>query len=242
LTVSAGRLTLTGANAYTGGTTITGGTLLANGQTGTNSGTGTGAVTVNVGGLLGGNGRVSGPVTAAGGTVQAGQGTVVNEQLTLGGDLILGNNSKLRAVVGNGAVASDTTTATGSSQFAVNGSFGRSAPTDLVAIELVVPDPGSFDQTGGTGYTRRVVSNYVFLANLNTGTYTQADGVFAVSTTGLPVASNWQVLVGPGGNTIDVVFTPVPEPASILLLCAAAGLLARRIRNRMACRGSLQPG
>jgi autotransporter-associated beta strand protein len=60
-----GKLTLTGLNAYSGGTTIMRGAVLVTSRTG--SATGNGPVQVNRG-LLGGAGRITGPVTIGNGT------------------------------------------------------------------------------------------------------------------------------------------------------------------------------
>jgi autotransporter-associated beta strand protein len=220
-----GTLALTGANNYAGTTTVSAGTLLVNG----NQSAATGSVSV-AGGTLGGRGTVGGAVTVSpGGKVLAGQGAAVNEQLTLGSSLALGNNTVIRAVIGNGAAGADTTLATGSSQLAVTGAFGRSSATDLITIELV-SDGSAFDLSGSTTYTRRVVSSYGGLSNLNAQTYGTADNVFAVTGVGFDIGS-WQVLVGQGGSTVDVMFTPVPEPATVLGL-GAVGLIRRRRRLR----------
>jgi autotransporter-associated beta strand protein len=68
-----GVLALTAPNIYSGGTMVDGGTLLVNNEAG--SGTGTGGVVVNVGGVLGGDGSIGGPVVIvnSGGTVSPGQ-------------------------------------------------------------------------------------------------------------------------------------------------------------------------
>jgi hypothetical protein len=57
---------------------------------------------------------------------------------------------------------------------------------------------------------------------LNSGVYGTEDNVFAVNGVGFDIASSWQVLVGQSGNTIDVVFTPVPEPAIVLAVAGVA--------------------
>lgn len=91
-----GTLTLTNSNTYSGGTTIAGGTLRAN----TVSATGTGNITVAAaasgnytGGMLGGNGTVSGSVTLApgasaklGGIIAAGANGSTAGKLTTGSE------------------------------------------------------------------------------------------------------------------------------------------------------------
>ncbi len=76
----AGVLILSAANTYSGGTTVSAGTLLVDNTTG--SATGVGAVDVDSGGTLGGTGSVAGMVNAQGGTVAPGDSAGV---LTVGG-------------------------------------------------------------------------------------------------------------------------------------------------------------
>jgi autotransporter-associated beta strand protein len=64
VSVTNGKLTLTGANTYTGGTTVSGGTLLVRNTSG--SGTGTGAVDVSSTGTLGGTGLIGSSTTIDG--------------------------------------------------------------------------------------------------------------------------------------------------------------------------------
>jgi autotransporter-associated beta strand protein len=84
--IGTGSLTLTGGNTYTGSTLVSTGALLVKNTTG--SATGTGAVQIN-GGILGGGGIISGPVTigmvgsGTGGSVQPGQGSSNPTTLTL---------------------------------------------------------------------------------------------------------------------------------------------------------------
>lgn len=82
-----GLLTVTATNTYTGGTVVNAGTLRVANQGG--SATGSGAVTVQITGVLDGNGFISGPVTVGGGGVLSpGNNTIgaltVNNTLTLG--------------------------------------------------------------------------------------------------------------------------------------------------------------
>jgi fibronectin-binding autotransporter adhesin len=220
---STGTLTLSGANTYTAGTTINGGTLLANGPT---SATGTGNITVNSTGKFGGTGTVSGNVTVAGGgQIQGGNGTTVGSVLSTG-NVTIANNGILQAFAGNGGTASDITT-TGSSKIsAVN--FGRSNTSDVIQIAL--GQDGSL--VNGTQYTRRITSYSGTLQNLTTGTFTDGDvgNPFNLTGIGFTVQSGWAVVVG--ANGVDLVFTPVPEPTTILGLSALAlggvGYIRRR--------------
>jgi fibronectin-binding autotransporter adhesin len=233
-----GSMILTAANTYTGGTTINAGTVLVNSQTGTQSGTGTGTVAVASGATLGGNGQAAGAVTvSSGGRVIGGQGTAVNEQLALGNNLTLANNSTIRIAVGNGATANDTSLA-GSSQVAVTGVLGRATAADRITIDLAFATGGNLDLTGGTTYTRRVAT-YGSLSNLTPGSYTAANNVFNVTSPSFGVDPGWTVLVGQNGSALDVVFTPVPEPGAILAIgLAGLGLVGLVRRSR---RGGAAP-
>ena len=82
-----GMLVLSGANTYSGGTTVNGGTLMASNVTG--SATGAGVVTVNSGGVLAGNGIITGAVT-----VNSGGGFAPG---TLASVLTISNNLTLAA-------------------------------------------------------------------------------------------------------------------------------------------------
>ena len=93
----AGTLRLTAANNYSGGTTVSAGRLLVNNTTG--SGTGSGSVTVN-GAVLGGTGRIAGPVTIlSGGTISPGTslGTLtISNSLSLSGTTVMELNAAAR--------------------------------------------------------------------------------------------------------------------------------------------------
>jgi len=85
-----GTMRLNAANSYSGGTTVSAGRLLVNNATG--SGTGSGSVTVD-GGVLGGTGRIAGPVTILpGGIIAPGTsiGTLtISNSLSLSGVTVM---------------------------------------------------------------------------------------------------------------------------------------------------------
>lgn len=227
-----GVLEFKGVNTYGGNTLVQGGTLLANGITAT----GTGNTSVYTGATLGGTGTVLGNTNVAGGgTIQGGEGLAVNQSLTVA-KVTLSHNANLRAVLGNGATASDLN-ATGAGRLTTTGAFGRDSTTSIINIQLTNAATDGLNLDGTHTYTRRLAT-HTSLTNLTTGTYNAGDvgNPFNVSGTNFAVNSNWIVTVN--ATSFDVTFspmTPVPEPGTVFAIGAAGlGLLGacRRYRNR----------
>ncbi len=212
---STATLNLTGANTYGGGTAVNGGTLRVNNTTG--SGTGTGAVTVG-GGTLGGSGIISGAVTVNSGTLAPGNSPGI---LTLG--------SGITFTAGTFAVElQGLTPGTQYDQLLVtsgNVALGAGVATLSLAI---------------SGYTPALSDSFVVINNTGAGTLT---GTFAGFPDQSVVAAN---VLGSGidyliyygtfsGFPTSVVIAPVPEPATVLALCAAGagavGLIRRRLKK-----------
>jgi autotransporter-associated beta strand protein len=200
----AGTLNLLGANSYTGGTTVNGGTLLVN-NTAAGSGTGSGAVTVN-GGTLGGAGTISGAVTVnSGGTLSPGNSPGM---LTVGSATL--NPGSTFFVELNGPTTAGTdydqllATATGT------------------AVAL-----GGATLTGTFGYSPQPNDMLTFISTPNGMVSGQFVGgtafAFGGFTGTIQYNSNSVVLTG---------FTPVPEPAHVLLACGVAAGLAGWWRRR----------
>jgi T5SS/PEP-CTERM-associated repeat protein/autotransporter-associated beta strand protein len=198
--------TLAGDHTYAGGTTISGGTLLVTNTSG--FALGSGPVNVQAGGTLGGTGLIGGPVTVAGGVSP---GTSVG---TL----------RVDAMTWQGG---------GRYDFEFAGATG-----DLVS------GTGNLNLSSLTSGSRFAISIASFDAALTTPqTYTIAS--FAGGITGFdPTAGNPQFQFSgffvPGsasvavvGNNLQLTFTPVPEPAHLLLF-AGAGLAVRWWRRRTA--------
>lgn len=233
----AGTLVLAAAsgNTYAGTTAVNGGTLRVTGTVGAG-----GAVAVNAGGTLSGTGTVSRAVTAnTGGTVQGGLGVVAANQALTTGDLTFAGGT-LRAVMSN-AGGTVNTTATGASRV-IAAVFGRDTAATLINI-LVANEGGAnaMVNDGSVTYTRRLAT-YTGLNNLTEGTYTADTPNTPFNVVGPAdlqfTPTNWQVVIGNDGgvNRVDLVFTPVPEPATVVGVSAAvfglAGLLRRGRRGR----------
>jgi autotransporter-associated beta strand protein len=256
LSGAAGSLTLTGtlaiggaANTTFGGTITGNGTLVKSGTgildlTGTNPFSGSASVT---GGILRVNGSLpNAHVSVLSGAKLGGAGTIGNGTVTPGNPFI--------SVQSGGSVAPGNSpgilTVAGSVAFSGGSSF---------EVELNGPTPGNganfHDQLMVTGAGNTIALNgatlsatlgYTPAANdklfiLDNETGTAIQGTFAqgssitiggyaaqISYLGNPVA-----MTTTGGNSVVLFgFTPVPEPASALLACAAAAGVAWARRGR----------
>jgi hypothetical protein len=197
-----GTLTLAGPNSYVGGTSVTGGTLLVTNTTG--AATGTGLVTVGTGaansGTLGGTGAVGVVTIAGGGTVAPGNGAA-SGKLTFQGGLTLQAGSAFDVVTGNGSASS----------VAVFGPLDVTGGTRTLAIL----DDGSL--VPGKPYTYTI-------ATMST-TFGFSPSSFSVTAGNFGGFLGTPTVTNPGGNSLVLSFTPVPEPAAALAACAlvAAG-------------------
>jgi fibronectin-binding autotransporter adhesin len=202
----AGTLTLNGSNTYGQGTYVSVGTLLVNNTSG--SATGAGAVSVSSGATLGGNGTISGPVSA-GGTLAAGNGigTLTLGSLTLTSSGILDNE-----LGRNGA-------APVSDLVAINGSVSLASGSDLKLTlygGLSAPQAGDvFFLIGNDG------------ADSITGVFTKLNGAATTLNEGSQFSWNsqsWAITYTAdmgtssftGGN--DLALMVVPEPSTWILI------------------------
>jgi autotransporter-associated beta strand protein len=165
-----GTWTLTAANTYTGTTTISSGTLLVNGSI-------AGAVAVN-GGKLGGNSAVGGAVTVnASGMLAPGTSAIgtltVNNNLTLGGNVLVRLNKSLSPAQSN-----DMVKVTGTL------SYGGTLTVTNIGSALAAGDSFSIFPAGGTG-------SVTVSGNAGSGlafSFSPASGVLSVVSAAAPLS------------------------------------------------------
>jgi fibronectin-binding autotransporter adhesin len=234
--VGTGTFTLTGNNAYRGGTTVNGGTLLANGQGGTNSGTGTGPVVVNTTGTLGGTGRVAGAVTVnTGGALAPGSGGIGT--LTVGGNTLLNAGGRLQ-VEAAASGTSDRVTVQGATttfDFRTGSILGLSLVT---GFSNLTPATYTLVEMPTGGGVRVLLDGTATADGQVLGTYVQGTGpagAVVINPSGFTLGVGDRFDLVRSGDAVQLVFTPVPEPATVLGLAAAGlglGGLVRRARRQ----------
>ena len=213
-----GTLNFTGTSSYTGATAVDGGKLLVNGQLGNT------AVSVNVGGLLGGSGTILGDVTVgSSGTLAPGNSPGV---LTVGSLSLLAGSHALMEITGTSGSLYDQIVGVGSGGLTYGGS-----------LDLVMS--GSYaDQTTFHLFSNFSSSTGDFAAvGLNaTGeyaglTFAGLSGVWTSTWT-----TNHQRLVF-STNTGNLVVVPEPSTYAMALAGLACGgwqMFQRRRRLRQA--------
>jgi hypothetical protein len=218
---------------------VSAGTLLVNGSTGSAPGTGTvnvtGSGTVGSGGTLGGTGTINGNIVVSstvagtqGGTLSPGASigtlTVGSGAMTWnpGGSYLLEHNVQAASPATAG-VDNDFVSSAGALSLAnlTPGSFN----INLVATN-VPPAPTSFTPVQYTLGTFAGGVTGPGGADLSGQNIT---GLFNFSGT---FASAPSVVVSPTGGSVIVTFSPVPEPAGVLVACGLAGGLAWWKRRR----------
>jgi autotransporter-associated beta strand protein len=220
--VGPGTLILNGSNTYVGRTTVNTGTLRVNNPN-TGSGTGMGPVTVGIGGKIGGNGFIV---------------PGVGESVNVAGTLDPGNS------VGHLTFGSATTptmmTATGHYNFELSQAgtpappnTGGSSPTamhDVVTVFGTLNVSGlqvDLNSLGSTGFNNS--QTYSWTVATASGGITGSPTVGTVN--GIDFANN-SFFTSVVGNNLYVNFTPVPEPATVLAVCAASAGTITLIRRR----------
>jgi autotransporter-associated beta strand protein len=210
--VGGGTLNLLAANTYTGGTTVNAGTLLVNNTT-AGSGTGSGAVTVNTGGTLGGAGAISGAVTVnTGATLAPGNGPTPGV-LTVGSATF--NSGSTFSVKLNGTTAG--------TQYDQLRTTAAGTAVTLTGAAL----------TGTFGYAPQPTDALTVVSTPG-GTVT---GQFAGGTSFAFGGYTGTVQYNPD-SVVLTGFTPVPEPAHVLLVCVGAAAGLARWRRRVSARAT----
>jgi autotransporter-associated beta strand protein len=240
--VGAGTLTLTGANTYTGATNVNAGTLLVNGtQTAA-----TGVVSVAGGATLGGTGTVGGAVNVAGGgTLAPGVGGTAGT-FTSVGTVSLATNAILAAQLGANGSNPGVTPGTGD-LLAVTGSASTLNLTTGSVVKLTRDAANQFDATLPAVYNLATVATagnilldgaaapgplgtLVYDSANPTATGTGPVKIDVSAFTGL--SDGMAFALSQNGSLLILTFTPVPEPATVGLLAAAALALGRFVRRR----------
>jgi fibronectin-binding autotransporter adhesin len=210
--VGAGSLTLTHANTYSGGTKVTSGGLVVANSTG--SATGTGTVTLN-GGILSSastGGAISNTVIAGTGPhtiAPGGVGTIGNLSV---GDLSTNSDTTLVFDLASSSIGDRLIISGASASFSVGS--GTTLTVNFTSTPTGTDSYHLFDFTGlGTAPS--------VPANLSSGLNVINGGSYSYS-----LVDNGEFI-----DLVSSVATPVPEPASLIVLAlGAVGLLGRRKR------------
>jgi hypothetical protein len=173
-------------------------------------------VTINNGGSLGGNGRAAGAVTVnTGGTIMGGDGdtSTGSPNLSLGSNVNFANGARTRVAVGGtpGTPVNSTFTATGA--------LTPISGANVMTIDLY-NDPAN-PMTFYSSYT-------ITVANYGSTTATAAN----FSPNALNFLFQGTPVVTVNATNIQLTFTPVPEPATVLGLSAGFAALGGLIRRR----------
>ncbi len=220
--VGTGTLILSnGSNSYTGGTSVTGGTLLVTNTTG--SATSSGPVNVDLAGVLGGSGHISGLVTAGGGTVYP-SGGGANAILNLTG-LTMDNTATFEIKIASG-ILSPPTAGTNYDQVSSNGNV------TLGNAQLVLND-ASYIQTNNDTLDILHLTSGSISGLLDYNNVPLSNGALFLDSAGKLYRINYS----PAGSPTDVILTSVPEPGTLVLggLAAVGAVgLFRRIRHQRA--------
>ena len=219
-----GTLTLSGVNTHTGVTTVNAGTLaLATGGT-----TGTGNVNVNSGGVLLGTGSLTGSAVANinnGGTIRGGvAGTTGTLNSTRNININTGGTLRFEASRTGASTADASRLALAGT--AGNGILNLNPGAGTFTLNLV---NGSSSLTAGETYTltlATVQNNGDIQFN---GTSQSPNAIidstrYSLSSTAFGGFDNVMLGLDGTGTALQLTFTPVPEPTT--LLGFAAGLLA----------------
>lgn len=202
----AGVATLRAANTFNGGVTVNEGTLLVMNTTG--SATGTGQVTVNAGAVLGGTGRIAGPV------VLNGTGTGLDTRATLR----VGDPNSISPV----EILTINNTVTVGANSVIEFTLGVDNITRLVANTVELTPTGRLLVAFAEGFTPAPMQAFdIFDGTIN---FTAGSGAILSEYLKLPGAYTWDIstfattgIVSITGETVPVQITTQPQaPAAAL--------------------------
>jgi len=247
---NSGMVTLTRTNTYSGATTVSQGTLLVD-STGSisssslvtvngglltvNSTGGAGAVTVNLGGSLGGSGSVGALNLNSGGILTPGNspGTLTAASATiLGGSTY---NWQISALTGTAGTAWDL--------FSVTGLLDMTGVTDANKWNLVVTADAGFAGWSDTSSYSYVFAQAANVTGFDTTNGTDVTSLFNITASGFTSTSlpnyqykadgDFKVVVGSanGLTTLNLMAVPEPSTGSMLGL-GLAGLVVTRLLRR----------
>jgi autotransporter-associated beta strand protein len=182
-----------------------GGTLFLNGTN-----TYSGATTVGLG-TLGGSGTIASTVTTAGGTTLSAGSSALAPAITLNDDLSLGGRYLVTLFSNDSVSRIDLTAGTAS--------IGAGSLELELGSGVTLE---SFRAGGSRSYTILDAGDGQL-----SGTFTAAD----FTTAGF-AASEWTVVYDNAGGNVVLNFTPVPEPATVLVLAAGGLLVGWHMRKR----------
>ena len=219
LTVTGGgTLTLSGNNTYSGGTSILGASLLAANTTG--SATGSGTITIGAGGMLGGTGALSGPVSTVGGGTLSPGAADPGGTLTIANTLTIGDGTNLQyyfSAPSGGSTSNSLITVVGTSGSNGNLTLGKDVTVSLQAGSTLAA--GTYHLISYTGQLDNLSDNF---------------SGWTLSGFNLP-GMTYNFSTQNSSNALDLVVSAVPTPEPATLAIFALGsltILAGRFRRR----------
>lgn len=194
-----GTWVLSGLNTYTGATTVNGGKLVVNGSLASGS-----AVTVNVGGRLGGTGTINGSVNVYGG-------------------IDLGDASAGTLWLKNGLTLAD------GSSLVFDLSDSTLSGNDLISITgaLTLSGGGILNINALDG----VLAEGTYRLINASGAITGDTSAWSIGTSNATSAYDYSIVKGTGGIDLVVTAAQVPEPASLGVIALGVGALILRRRK-----------